>query len=110
MPRFSEVLSGEADGYPFRESSIETSCPTCDRIQNLDEAIFDDSTSLESRYLCGNCLDPILAISVKEAGAGWEGRGYELGKWLMRNPRELVIQQTHTGRPIRFIACPRAFD
>jgi hypothetical protein len=109
MARLSEVLSDQADGYPFSESSITTTCLECDTEQTLDEATFDDSRRAESKYLCRDCGGIILIVSAPEP-IRWEGRGYLLGKWVLRNPRDVVVTETHTGRPLRFVASPYAMD
>lgn len=109
MPRASEVLSDQADGYAFAESAIRTTCDSCGRIQTLDEATFDASKRVESKYLCSGCLNVILILSRPEK-VRWEGRGYLLGEWVLRNPQDVVVTKTHTGRPIRFSASPYALD
>ncbi len=77
--------------------------------KTLEEAVYDPSNSVVSRYLCSNCLGVILIIARPES-IRWEGRGYLLGDWLLRNPQDVVVDKTHTGRPIRFTASPYALD
>lgn len=103
------MLSDQANGYPFTEATIRTTCPSCERAHTLDEAIFDDSDKWESKYLCAGCLDPILIVSTPGVVL-WEGRGYWLGDWVIRNPRDVVVGQTPSSRPIRFVASPHALD
>lgn len=105
MPRASEVLSDQADGYLFSESAISTTCLACERLQTLDEAIFDASNKVESNYLCFGCLNTILIVSAPESR---DARGYLLGNWVLRNPNDIIVNKTHTGRAIRFVASPHA--
>lgn len=109
VPRATELFSDQADGYPFTEAAIRTTCPSCEREQSLDEAVFDDSDEWECKYLCSGCLSTLLVISTP-VPVLWEGRGYLLGDWQLRNPRDVVVEPTHTGRPIRFGASPHALD
>lgn len=109
MPRLSVVLSDQADGHPFKETHIATTCQSCERAQGLDDAIFDCTKPSESKYLCAGCLEPVLILSESESGS-WKDRGYELGDWVLRNPRDVVVDETHTGRPLRFVGVAGALD
>jgi hypothetical protein len=113
MPLVSEMLNVKATKgapIPVRESDIWTSCPSCAQTVRLNEAVIvDRSDPLEVIHSCAEGCGPILIVGTPVVVA-WEGRGYRLGDWVIRNPRDLLAQ----GRGMRGVvvipASPHALD
>jgi len=78
-------------------------------MQRLDQALRLDADWFEVVYRCASCTDPILVVST--AGAlPWEGRGLEVGLWMIRNPTELFVR-VHSFTDERWIpAAPSALE
>jgi hypothetical protein len=72
------------------DSQIETACQTCHDTQMLSEAQVEESGD-ETVYTCKNGCQPILVISVP-GDEPWEGRGYRMGDWVLRNPDDLIFR------------------
>jgi len=108
MPWASVVLS-QLCGHGVSEPDIRTSCPHCGQMQRLDQALRLDADWFEVVYRCASCTDPILVVST--AGAlPWEGRGLEVGLWMIRNPTELFVR-VHSFTDERWIpAAPSALE
>jgi hypothetical protein len=88
MPLASEILASHEDLPPLREDNIVTTCRVCGTLQSLDRATLDQADPLETVYRCLNGCEPILIVTTPGV-VPWEGRGYRLGDWVIRNPGDL---------------------
>ena len=113
MPLVSEVLNlGATKGNPpAQEHDFWTSCPNCLRLVGLPEAIVDQADPMETIYRCPaeTCGATILIVSTPGV-VPWEGRGYRMGDWMVRNPRELFYEARGGAGPVLMPASPHALD
>lgn len=111
MPRASEIMPGPTNGPPLREEHLRTSCVECLALQTLDQATVDETDPLETIYRCRNgCEKPILIVG-NPGVAPWEGRGYRLGDWVIRNPSDVLVQWEGVKSPsVALPASPHALD
>jgi hypothetical protein len=92
-----------------RERDFTTTCPTCERSQRLDGASVDQTDPHEVVYSCRFGCGPVLIVSAPGT-APWEGRGYRMGDWVVRNPTDLFFQPSGAQVPVKLPASPAAFD
>lgn len=86
-----------------------TSCPECAAEQAVAEATFDESDTLEAVYTCREGCGPILIVSTPGV-VPWEGRGYRMGDWMIRNPKDLFIRPAGRLNVVVLPASPHALD
>lgn len=103
--RVEDVLKGRlsflnASRSP-RDSEIYTFCPICEKRQSLGEARIARGGG-ETLYMCMEGCQPIVAVGLPDSGP-WEGRGYRIGPYILKNAEDLFIPVTGTGN---FIALP----
>ncbi len=91
------------------ESDFTTKCPTCERSQRLDETSVERTEQHDVTYSCMFGCGPILMVSVPGVAA-WQGRGYRLGDWVVRNPTDLFFQPPGAHVPVKLPASPTALD
>ena len=109
VPRASALLSPLAGPPGLSEADVRTSCPSCGHSQRLDQALYLDGDPWESTYCCAECTLPLLLIS--PAGpVPWEGRGFEVAGWLLRNPTDVFCRPSSAAPEIRIPASPDALD
>ena len=101
MPRVSEIV-GRTDP-PMTDEHVTTTCPTCGRAQELASATYDDSDPVEAVYGCG----PILIVS-RPGVTVWEGRGYVMDAWIIRNPTDLLLRPPGKAQGLVMPASPDA--
>lgn len=93
------------DGKKVRDFMAETSCPTCGTTQILSDA----QTRLkgdETTYECKNGCQIILVVGRPRMHA-WEGRGYRLKNYVIRNARDLFVKINPKG-PVLLIPASSA--
>jgi hypothetical protein len=112
MPLVSEVLNVKAtEGHPpAKESEFWTSCPGCGVTMRLHRAVVD-TTPMEVTYACANqdCRRALLVVSTPGV-IEWEGRGYRVGEWMIRNTQDLFYLPLGAAVPVKFPASPQALD
>jgi hypothetical protein len=109
MPLASEVMADLRP--PPEEADLETACPECGTVQRLAEATPDTTEDgLETTYRCRTGDGAAILIVSTSGAVPWEGRGYALGDWAIRNPRDLYIHVAHAPPPIHMPASPHALD
>jgi hypothetical protein len=116
MPLAEEVLIWAGLDVPqghrlAGDDQIVTTCPTCRTEQSLTEASVSHGD--ETAYTCKNGCQAIFVVRPSQPGAlPWEGRGYAVGDWMLRNPADLFVPLIdQQGRPIPglfFEAAPAA--
>ncbi len=104
MPLASEVLPGNV-----KESEIQTTCPVCQTKQRLHKATVDQSDPLETTYRCRSGCGPILIVSTPGV-VPWEGRGYRLNDWMLRNPTDVTMHPLTATGVVLIPASPHALD
>lgn len=94
----------------IEEEHLFTTCPECNTEQSLAEAgiVYEDD-GLETLYLCKIGCGTILIVGRPE-DVPWEGRGYRIGDWVIRNPRDLYLRQAGLTAAIQLPASPHALD
>jgi hypothetical protein len=93
MPKVCDVMPVAAGGQPLTDDQMHTSCPGCGLSQSLDQATLNETDPLETIYCCMGCQAPILIVSTPGV-VPWQGRGYRLGDWSIRNPNDLHVLQS----------------
>lgn len=93
MPRVEEILvwgglKVQRGGQPPGDAVIVTTCGSCGAEQALAEAEFSEGAD-ESVYTCKNGCQPIAIVG--PCAKPWPGRGYRLGKFMLRNPADVVL-------------------
>jgi predicted RNA-binding Zn-ribbon protein involved in translation (DUF1610 family) len=111
MPLVSAVLNMRAPrGSPIvREADMWTDCPACGATVHLNDATVDQTDPLEVTYSCPECGEVMLIVSTPGVTA-WEGRGYRMGDWMIRNPSDLYHQGRTMVGPALYPASPHALD
>ncbi len=109
----SEVLNAKAtEGQVPAAEEIDfwTDCPTCHTTVPLSETTVetdDETQETTYRHVCGTTIviiSPPLTVPM-------EGRGYRLGDWVIRNPRDLSYQPENFPEDhLLFPASPHALD
>jgi hypothetical protein len=89
-----------------KDSIIETSCPTCGTTQFLSEAPISLRGD-ETIYECKNGCQIILVIGRPRTQA-WQGRGYRLKDFVIRNARDLFLRLNPQGPAVLIPASPSA--
>jgi hypothetical protein len=108
-PLLSEVLSDFPNPVRVEESDCWTSCPTCGQVQAASLAGVDRSESLVTTYICTKGCGPILIISTPGV-VPWEGRGYRVGDWMIRNPTDLFFRPRGAERDVLIPASLAALE
>jgi hypothetical protein len=112
MPLAFEAMAGAGIRAPeqIEEGHLFTTCPECKTEQSLAEAgiVYEDD-GLETLYLCKIGCGTILIVSTPGV-IPWEGRGYRIGDWVIRNPRDLYLRQAGLTAAIQLPASPHALD
>jgi hypothetical protein len=111
MPLVSGVLNAKATkGSPIaREMDMWTDCLGCGTTIRLHKAKVDQTDPLETTYRCPECDEVILIVGTPGV-VPWEGRGWRMGDWVIRNPRDLHYQGPKIGAPVLMSARPHALD
>lgn len=94
------------NGQKVRDSMIETSCPTCKTTQLLSEAPIKLKGD-ETTYECKNGCQVILVVGRPRAQA-WQGRGYRLKDYVIRNARDLFLKVNPNGPAVLIPESPSA--
>ncbi len=95
---------------PPGEDDLSTACPTCGTSQTLAEANpVTAEDGLETVYRCRNDCGPILIVSTPGV-VSWEGRGFRIGEWMLRNPSDLFMRVRGARDPVLMPASPHALD
>ncbi len=88
------------------DREIYTTCPTCGTRQTLNEAQIIREGK-ETVYICQHGCQPIVVIGEPE-DMPWEGRGYRLGKYVIRNTQDLHLPIIGTGKEVLISASKAA--
>ena len=91
------------NGQKVKDAMITTSCPTCGEEQLLSEAkisLIGDETVYECKNGC-----QIIAVVGRPGFEAWQGRGYRLNNYVVRNARDMVL---NIGRGVLIPASPAA--
>src|SRR5215204_2980810 len=94
---------------PPTEDLLETTCPRCEARQALRDATVEAKEELETVYRCHACGAVLLIVSTPGV-VPWQGRGYRLGDWMLRNPTDLYMFSTGRVGGVRIPASPHALD
>jgi hypothetical protein len=109
MPLASEAMADLRP--PPKETDLETTCPACGTTQRLDEATLETAEDkLETVYRCRTGDGAAILVVSTPGAVPWEGRGYRLGNWVIRNPSDLYIHISHAPPPVHMPASPHALD
>ncbi len=95
----TEIRTVLRDAFPdFTTTNATTKCPSCGTRQNLSETpiIMENNDTL---YICKNGCQPVVVIG-RPGITAWPGRGYRIGKHVIRNPSDLVIKTLGIGCPL----------
>jgi hypothetical protein len=87
----SQLIAQANDARTF-DSMIWTSCSFCDRNQRLSEATVDQTDDLETVYFCVDGCGPLLIVSARTEPEPPLKKGYRLGLWMIRNPRDIRLR------------------
>jgi len=88
------------------DAEMYTSCPTCGQEQTLQEAELSRKGE-ETIYTCKNGCQPIVIVG-KPGTKPWEGRGYRLGDYVIRNAQDIFLPIIGKGTGIKIPASPAA--
>jgi hypothetical protein len=102
MARVGNVLG-------MNDADISTTCISCGRIQSLAEATVDEYDRRGTAYRCSGCAHTILIVQTR-GRVPWDGNGHRIRSWVIRNPRELILQSDQMSRPNVLRASPRALN
>jgi len=94
------------NGQKVKDSMMETSCPSCGEQQLLSEArihLVGDETAYECKNGC-----QIIAVVGKPGTEAWQGRGYRLKDYVIRNTRDIVLNINPDGPGVLIPASPAA--
>ena len=109
MPLLSEVLAGMGEQFRralnISDDDCRTKCPKCGTLQSVGQATVDQTDPMETTYRCREGCGGILLIIATPELLPWEGRGYRIGAWVIRNPEDLTL--THKGMP-REVLIPKS--
>jgi len=94
------------NGHKVCDSMIETSCPTCATTQLLSDAPIRLKGE-ETTYECRNGCQIILVVGRPRSQA-WQGRGYRLKDYVIRNARDLFLKINPQGPAVLIPASPAA--
>lgn len=103
-----ESLTVPPGGRLPKDSVIYTRCPSCGQTQTLAEATiaFDGG---ETIYTCRNGCQPFVIVGLPQADRiPWEGRGFRLGNYVIRNIEEVWFWVVEGGKQIALDARPNA--
>ncbi len=93
LVRVEDVIAGNLNAPPGTrlpiDAEIITSCPTCGQDQNLAESEIRRDGD-DTIYICKSGCQTIVVVSAPESSA-WPGRGYRIGKHVIRNARDLLL-------------------
>jgi hypothetical protein len=78
-------------------------------LNETDEVLVDQSDPWETLYPCPNGCAPILIISTPGVIL-WEGRGWRIGEWVIRNPIDLHWKPTGAFAEMLIPAREHALD
>jgi hypothetical protein len=95
---------GPTNGRLLTDKDMETECPTCGTVQHLSEApvsLYDSDTSYTCKHGC-----QIIVLIGKPGIVAWEGRGYRLGAYVLRNTRDIFITINTNGPKVVIPASP----
>ena len=100
MPRVGKVLG-------MSDADISTACESCGRSQSLAEATVDESDRRSTTYRCSRCAQTILIVQTR-GRVPWDGISHRIRSWIIRNPRDLLLQSDQMSRPNVLRASPHA--
>jgi hypothetical protein len=105
----SDLLNRNLDNIATSEALCSTACPTCGAQQTLAKAAIDQSDDLETIYTCLEGCGRILVVSARTEPEAPLQKGYRMGLWMIRNPKDLFVQPSaFVQRAIMFPACADA--
>ena len=90
MPRVGKVLG-------MSDADISTACDSCGTCQSLAEATVDESHRPITIYRCSHCAHTILIVQTR-GRVPWDGIGHLIRSWIIRNPRDLLLQADQMSR------------
>jgi hypothetical protein len=85
-------------GQAIEDSDIRTVCPACETSQLLSEAPLSLDGE-ETCYFCKNGCQPLVVVG-RPGIVAWEGRGYRLGEFVIRNVRDLIVGTADMAVPM----------
>ncbi len=88
------------------DAEMRTECPTCGETQTLGDADVRRDGS-ETVYWCRNGCQIMVVVSTPE-NVAWQGRGYRLGDFVIRNARDLFLPLIGVDGEVRIPASPAA--
>jgi hypothetical protein len=94
LPTVHEVLKLAPINTPAghrlpTDAEMRTSCPSCNHHQSLADATLRRGDEY-SEYVCVNGCQVILIIG-RPGESPWEGRGYRLGDYVIRNAKDVIV-------------------
>ena len=89
-----------------KDEELLTSCPTCNEDQFLNEGSVSRVED-ETVYECKNGCQAIVIVG-KPGDSPWEGRGYRLDEYVIRNATDIWMPVLGTGRTVFIPASPAA--
>lgn len=105
----SDLFNRHLDNASTSEALCSTTCPVCGREQSLAAATADQSDDLETIYTCQDGCGGILVVSARTEPEAPLEKGYRIGLWMIRNPRDLlVLPAPDAPAAIRIPACKDA--
>jgi hypothetical protein len=103
-----ESLTVPPGGRLPKDSTIHTRCPSCGQTQTLAEATIASEDG-ETVYTCRNGCQPIVIVGLPQADRiPWEGRGFRLGNYVIRNIEEVWFWVVEGGKRMVLDARPNA--
>jgi len=93
----------------LEDRDCRTTCRTCGQEQTLEAATVNQADPLETIYGCVNGCGTILIVTTPGVIL-WEGRGYRMRDWAIRNPSDLFVRPPGADRDVLFPASPAALE
>jgi len=94
------------NGQKVKDSMMETSCPSCGERQFLSEAYLSLKGE-DTAYECKNGCQ-IIAVVSRPGLNTWQGRGYRLKDFVLRNAKDITLKLNSGGQDVLIPASPAA--
>ena len=104
----SDLFNEKLENISTSEALCSTSCPVCGARQTLAAATTDQSDDLQTIYICQEECGRILIVSARTEPDAPMEKGYRIGLWMVRNPRDLFILPSPAA--LRGIVLPACKD
>ena len=105
----SNLLNEKLENISTNEALCSMSCPVCRARQTLAAVTTDQSDDLETIYICQEGCSRVLTVSARTEPDAPLEKGYRIGLWMIRNPRDLFVLPSQTAQKgIRLPACKDA--